>query len=200
MQFNIEIIFNEDKAVDIYRLTDLKNWLSSPVGYEELQICAENFDRFYYNCVIHLKEDLIYADGYRGVSATVECDAPYAYEFETVLKYSLNPDVSKSDTFVFSNYSDDFELMSPKLQFHMAEDGNFSVNVKHYSENKYMINYENNIILNNVSYNKCIVYCRMNQIPVTAIEKALDYDVTTNFSHLNKNDIVYLDNKNYIIY
>ena len=62
-----------------------------------------------------------------------------------------------------------------------------------------MINYENNIILNNVSYNKCIVYCRMNQIPVTAIEKALDYDVTTNFSHLNKNDIVYLDNKNYII-
>ena len=111
----------------------------------------------------------------------------------------MNPDVSKSDTFVFSNYSDDFELMSPKLQFHMAEDGNFSVNVKHYSENKYMINYENNIILNNVSYNKCIVYCRMNQIPVTAIEKALDYDVTTNFSHLNKNDIVYLDNKNYII-
>ena len=199
LQFNIEIIFNEDKAVDIYRLTDLKNWLSSPVGYEELQICAENFDRFYYNCVIHLKEDLIYADGYRGVSATVECDAPYAYEFETVLKYSLNPDVSKSDTFVFSNYSDDFELMSPKLQFHMAEDGNFSINVKHYSENKYMINYENNIILNNVSYNKCIVYCRMNQIPVSAIEKALDYDVTTNFSHLNKNDIVYLDNKNYII-
>ena len=143
--------------------------MSSPTGYEELQICADNFDRFYYNCIIHPKEDLIYGDGYRGLSATVECDAPYAYEFETVLKYTLNPDVTKSDTFVFHNYSDDFELMSPKLQFHMADNGNFSINVKHYSENKYMVRYNNNIMLNNVSYNQCIVYCRMHQIPPNAI-------------------------------
>ena len=197
LQFNIEIVF--ENAVDIYQLTDLKNWLSSPTGYEELQICADNFDRFYYNCIIHPKEDLIYGDGYRGLSATVECDAPYAYEFDTVLKYTLNPDVTKSDTFVFHNYSDDFELMSPKLQFHMADNGNFSINVKHYSENKYMVRYNNNIMLNNVSYNQCIVYCRMNQIPPNAIEKSLDYDVTTNFAHLSKNDIVYLDNRNYII-
>ena len=53
LEFDVEIVFEE--AVDIYRLTDLKNWLSSPVGYEELQICAENFDRFYYNCVIHIR-------------------------------------------------------------------------------------------------------------------------------------------------
>lgn len=39
----------------------------------------------------------------------------------------------------------------------------------------------------------------MNQIPPNAIEKSLDYDITTNFAHLSKNDIVYLDNRNYII-
>ena len=51
LQFNIEIVF--ENAVDIYQLTDLKNWLSSPTGYEELQICADNFERVYYNCIIH---------------------------------------------------------------------------------------------------------------------------------------------------
>lgn len=196
LEFDVEIVFEE--AVDIYRLTDLKNWLSSPVGYEELQICAENFDRFYYNCVIHIKEDLIYADGYRGISATVECDAPYAHEFETVKKYKLNPDVSKVDTFIFSNYSDDFELMKPTIRFHMASNGNFSINVKHYSEGKYMVNYKDVILLNNETYNKCTVYCRLHEIPIFAIQKALDYNVTTNFAGLNKNDTVYLDSKNCI--
>lgn len=197
LKFDIEIVF--DDAVDIYQLTDLKNWLFSPVSYEELQICAENFERYYYNCIIHPKEDLIYGDGYRGVSATVECDAPYAYEFETVVKHNLDYIFTQKTQFNFINYSDDFELMAPKIQFHMTRYGDVSINVKHYSENKYMVNYNSTIVLNNVSYNKCIVYCRMNQIPTSAIEKSLDYDVTTTFVNLNAGDTVYMDNKNCII-
>lgn len=197
LQFPIEIVF--DEAVDIYELTNLKNWLTSPVKYEQLQICAENFERFYYNCIIHLNEDLIYANGYWGVSATVECDAPYAHEFERVEKYTLNPDVTKTDTFVFENYSDDFELMKPILKFHMAADGNFSVNVKHYSDGKYMVVKDGVIMLNNETYDKCTTYCKLNSISPSYIEKAVDYNVTTNFSHLNKNDIVYLDNESCVM-
>lgn len=197
LQFDVEIVF--DDAVDIYELTNLKNWLSSPVKYEQLQICVENFDRFYYNCIFHLNEDLIYADGYRGVSATVECDAPYAHEFERIQKYSLNPDVTKADTFVFVNYSDDYELMKPILKFHMAKDGNFSINVKHYSEGKYMVEENDVILLNNSTYNECSCYCRMNSIDISCIKKALDYNVTTNFTGLSKDDTVYLDNQNYIM-
>jgi len=192
LEFDIEIIY--DKAVDIYELTDLKNWLTAPVGYEQLQICAEHFERFYYNCIIHLKEDLIYADGYRGVSATVECDAPYAHEFGRIQKYNLNSDVTKSDKIIFENYSDDFELMKPILKFHMAKAGNFSINVRHYSEGKYMVIVEQNILLNNATYNQCTAYCRMNNLPITYIQKALDYNVTTNFAGLSANDVVYLDN------
>lgn len=197
LQFPIEIVF--DEAVDIYELTNLKNWLTSPVKYEQLQICAENFERFYYNCIIHLNEDLVYANGYWGVSATVECDAPYAHEFERVEKYTLNPDVTKTDTFVFENYSDDFELMKPILKFHMAADGNFSVNVKHYSDGKYMVVKDGVIMLNNETYDKCTTYCKLNSISPSYIEKAVDYNVTTNFSHLNKNDIVYLDNESCVM-
>lgn len=197
LQFPVEIVY--DQAVDIYELTDLKNWLTSPVGYEQLQICAENFDRFYYNCIIHLNEDLIYADGYRGVSATVECDAPYAHEFDRIQKYTLNSDVTKVNTFQFVNYSDDFELMKPVLKFHMAKDGNFSINVKHYSEGKYMVEKDGSILLNNSTYNECSCYCRMNNLPISYITKALDYNVTTNFSNLSANDTVYLDNKNCIM-
>ena len=43
------------------------------------------------------------------------------------------------------------------------------------------------------------VYCRLHEIPISAIQKALDYNVTTNFAGLNKNDIVYLDSKNCIV-
>lgn len=197
LQFPIEIVF--DEAVDIYELTDLKNWLTSPVKYEQLQICAENFERFYYNCIIHLNEDLVCADGYWGVSATVECDAPYAHEFQRVEKYTLNPDVTKTDTFVFENYSDDFELMKPILKFHMAADGNFSINVRHYSDGKYMVVKDGVIMLNNETYDKCTTYCRLNNISPSYIEKAVDYNVTTNFSHLNKNDVVYLDNKSCVM-
>lgn len=197
LQFDIEIVY--DKAVDIYELTDLKNWLTAPVGYEQLQICADNFDRFYYNCIIHLNEDLIYADGYRGVSATVECDAPYAHEFERIQKYILNPDVTKTDKIVFENYSDDYELMKPILKFHMANNGNFSINVKHYSEGKYMVSIDNTILLNNSTYNQCVSYCKMNNLPVTYISKALDYNVTTNFTGLLANDVVYLDNDSCIM-
>lgn len=197
LQFPIEIVF--DNAVDIYELTNLKNWLTAPVRYEQLQICAEHFERYYYNCIIHLNEDLIYGDGYRGVSATVECDAPYAHEFERVEKYTLNPDVTKTDTFIFENYSDDFEFMKPILKFHMSTDGNFSINVKHYSDRKYMVVKDGVIMLNNETYDKCTTYCKLNGISISYIEKAVDYNVTTNFSHLNKNDIVYLDNESCVM-
>lgn len=213
LKFDIEIIF--DETVDIFRLTDLKNWLSSPVSYEELQICAEDFDRYYYNCIIHPKEDLVYGDGYRGVSATVECDSPYAHEFETVLKYDNLKLGGEENYFIFDNYSDDFESMKPKLQFHMANSGNFSIQIRHYSDNKYMVgsivwtypfplfpkikfpSYK--IYLNNASYNECTVYCRMNGISIDKITKAMDCDITMVFDHLNKDDIVYVDNKNCII-
>ena len=197
LQFDIEIVF--DEPVDIYELVNLKNWLSAPVTYEQLQICAEHFERYYYNCVIHLNEDLIYGAGYQGVSATVECDSPYAYEFERVEKYTLNSDVTKTDTFVFENYSDDFELMKPVLKFHMGKDGNFSINVKHYSDGKYMVVKDGTILLNNETYNKCTAYCRLNGISVSYIEKAVDYNVTTNFAHLSSDDTVYVDNESMII-
>lgn len=197
LKFDIEIVF--DEAVDIYELTNVKNWLTASVNYEQLQICVENFERFYYNCIIHLNEDLIYADGYRGVSATVECDAPFAHEFERIQKYTLDSDISKTNTFVFENYSDDFELMKPILKFHMAKAGNFSINVKHYSENKYMVVKDDIIYLNNATHNQCVTYCRLNGFSVAYINRALDYNVTTTFDHLNAGDTVYLDNETYIM-
>ena len=114
-------------------------------------------------------------------------------------KYTLNSDVTKTDTFVFENYSDDFELMKPVLKFHMGKDGNFSINVKHYSDGKYMVVKDGTILLNNETYNKCTAYCRLNGISVSYIEKAVDYNVTTNFAHLSSDDTVYVDNESMII-
>ena len=81
----------------------------------------------------------------------------------------------------------------------MANNGNFSINVKHYSEGKYMVSIDDTILLNNSTYNQCVSYCKMNNLPATYISKALDYNVTTNFTGLLANDVVYLDNDNCIM-
>ena len=69
LEFGIEIVFNEPS--NIFKLTNLKKWLTSTSGYVPLQICAEDFEPYYFNCIIHLEDDLIYNGGYRGVSAKV---------------------------------------------------------------------------------------------------------------------------------
>lgn len=123
LEFGIEVVF--DEAVDIFVLTQVKDWLGGEVKFRELQICVDNFNTFYFNCYIVLKEDLIYGDGYRGVSATVKCDSPWAWEFETEEPFTL--DSTKNNTIYFNNLSADTELLKPILEFTMVRAGDFSI-------------------------------------------------------------------------
>lgn len=108
LTFGIEIVF--DNPVDIHTLTSVKNWLSSPLKFCKLQICSDLFEQYYWNCYITLNEDLIYAGGYRGVTATVTCDAPWAWSTpkNLYLKDGLNK---------FLNNSEDCSFVRPKLYF-----------------------------------------------------------------------------------
>jgi hypothetical protein len=123
LQFGIEIVF--DEPVDIFVLTQVKDWLNGSPGYNELQICVDNFNTFYFNCYLQLNEDLVYAGGYRGVSATVICDSPWAWEFENEMSFILNPDID--NTIYFNNLSADSELLRPIVEFTMVRSGDFSI-------------------------------------------------------------------------
>lgn len=188
LQFGIEIVFNEPG--DIHKLTSLKKWLTGSVGYSPLQICAENFESYYYNCIIHLDKDLIYNGGYRGVSATVECDAPWAWQIENTKTYNLN--VGGSTTIYFNNDSDDFELLKPVLTFHMAKAGDFSVNCKQFDTSHYDIT---GTYQKGLTKEEAIRYCKIYGISIKNITPSVYYDKTTTFTGVLNNDTVQCDNQ-----
>lgn len=195
LQFDIEVVF--ENAVDIYTLTKVKDWLTSGIGYMPLQICAEHFSTYYYNCLIHLKKDLIYGDGYRGVQATVECDAPWAWQFPQTNTYSLN--VDGTTNILFDNVSQDIEMLKPVLKFHMQRAGTFSINCKYYDNMRFMINKDSQVIKNNISYQDAVRYCLRHNISEDYISPALKYDKTTTFKNLLQDDIITCDNQYNIV-
>lgn len=191
LTFNIEVVF--DSPVDILTFTSFKNWLGGQIKYVPLQIIAENFQNYYFNCVIHLNEDLIYNGGYSGVKAEVECDAPWAWSFPIVDKYTLIP--NQENIIRFFNISEDSELLKPKIKFHMSDSGIFSIRCQHYNNSKFQVVNQSSVLQNNLLYQEAISYCSMNDLPLTSIQKSLDYDKTTTFTSLSNNEIVVMDSK-----
>lgn len=196
LTFNIEVVF--DEPVDIFLLSRLKEWLGGKLKYTQLKICAENFTNFYWNCIINLKEDLIYNGGYRGVSAEVQCDAPWAWQNEQTNKYLLTPNIENKLT--FENISADNEFLKPKITFHMVEEGDFQIECIHYNESKFMIvDSENQILKNNLTYAEAMSYCRYNQLSLSFIKMSISYDKITLFSGLLQDDIITIDSNSGII-
>lgn len=108
LSFGIEIVF--DDPVDIHTLTEVKSWLASPLKFCKLQVCSDLFDQYYWNCYITLNNDLIYAGGYRGVTATVTCDAPWAWSKPRDIQLF-------GQTTKFINVSEESVPMKPILSF-----------------------------------------------------------------------------------
>lgn len=108
LSFGIEIVF--DDPVDIHTLTEVKSWLASPLKFCKLQVCSDLFDQYYWNCYITLNNDLIYAGGYRGVTATVTCDAPWAWSEQRDIQLF-------GQTTKFINISEESVPMKPILSF-----------------------------------------------------------------------------------
>lgn len=195
LTFNIEIVF--DNPVDIFTLSRVKDWLTSPINYRPLKIFAENFSNFYWNCIINLKDDLIFNGGYRGVTAEVECDSPWAWQNEDMVRYDLS--TNSDNNFSFINISADNEPLKPKIVFHMVNDGNFSINYKYYNKNEFMVVEDGQIKVNNLSYSEAVIYCQYNNLNLDCIQMSLALDKTMEFTGLLKDKIITLDNQNGIL-
>lgn len=196
LTFNIEVVF--DNPVDIFTFSQFKEWLGGKINYAPLKVCAENFLNFYWNCIINLKEDLIYNGGYRGVSAEVQCDSPWAYQDEQTNEYLLS--TTSDNNFIFENISADNEEMRPKITFHMAEEGDIKIRCVHYNESRFMIiDEENHILENNLTYAEAISYCKYNEISLNFIRMSISYDKTTKFTNLLSGDIISCDSDSGII-
>ena len=192
LTFNVEIVL--DQATDAYSFARFKDWLFNPIRYAQLRILAENFADFYFNCVFIPNEDLIYNGGYRGVSAQVQCDAPWAWQNESVIRYDLSTTQENHITFVNTSASN--EPLKPKITFHMASAGDFSIRYIHYDENKFMVkNMQGIILANNINYQDAVIICQYNNLPPSCIEMAMVLDKTMSFTGLLANKTITLDNE-----
>lgn len=124
LEFDIEVVFEE--PVDIFVFTQIKDWLGGEISFKELQICADNFSDFYFNCYIELKEDLIYNGGYRGLTATVHCDAPWAWQHEEEDVYTFS-DTTTKHLVQFNNLSADSETLRPVIEITAKDAGDVSI-------------------------------------------------------------------------
>lgn len=113
LSFPIEFVC--EYSMDTQTLIRVKDWLFGSLDYQKLQICIDGLEKYYFNCILKPKEDYIFADGFRGFSATVECNSPFAWEDMQVKRYS-QPESGYGKQ-IFYNLSADSEMLKPIIKF-----------------------------------------------------------------------------------
>lgn len=111
LEFPVEIIGDD---MDLFKQTEVKNWLYGKLGYRKLQICNENYNTFYFNCKLMAQQDIVFGQP-NGFRFNVVCDSPLAWEFPRIVKYEF-PNRQYYD-FLFNNESGDLGNMFPIVEF-----------------------------------------------------------------------------------
>jgi len=115
LSFMIEIVFDDPVGID--ELLKIKTWLSAPMGYKKLYIYTPDSasSKYYWNGYFTLTNDLVYNGGFRGLSCTFTCDAPWGWGDSITTSISTG-------THEFNNVSDDAEPVKPILSFKQTSD------------------------------------------------------------------------------
>lgn len=195
LSFDVEIVF--DTPADLHRLTAVKTWLGSPLKFSKLYICAEQFDDYYYNCYFTLGTDYIYADGYDAISATITCDAPWAWEEEKTVALPVGTFIAPK-LYKFENISEDAEPMKPIISFRVTQDGELNVrnpslvirNIQRDSSGS--ITYDRTTIFASDDLNQTL------QSPSDAT-KTISFTVTGSTQY-KQNEVITLDNETAILH
>ncbi len=111
LEFPVEIYGD---SMDVFKQTEIKNWLYGTSGYRHLQICIDNYNTFYYNCKLIPSTDVVFGAP-NGFKFTVVCDAPGAWEYPKIVTYQF-PKHSYFD-FLFNNVSGDIDYLRPIIEF-----------------------------------------------------------------------------------
>jgi len=144
----VEIIC-ESPLTDIQKRNITKWLFDRPTNYP-LEILSKEYNGMHYNCRFVEQTEHNYGDGNHGWKCTIVCDAPWGWENENTVTYTSN-------NFVFNNYSDDTDYLTPKLQFTTGSTGG-NVTITNITDN-------NNIIeCNNLSANETIIMDILGQV------------------------------------
>jgi phage-related protein len=84
----------------------IQAWLFSPRTYRKLLIMQPDMESVYFNCIFNNPKIMRVGNKIVGFTATVTCDAPYAFNFPKTTTYTYSVPIVDSSV-VFYNSSDD---------------------------------------------------------------------------------------------
>jgi len=118
LSFEGEIVREGEPFTDS-EIQEITNWLFNRNNYKKLEIIDDTTDNeytgTYYNCILTSESSLRYGDGQHGFKFTVNCNAPYGFEFEKTQSYTSLQDGSTID---FYNNSDNVDgYLRPTIKF-----------------------------------------------------------------------------------
>ncbi len=99
--------FTPDEEIDALSFQLIQAWLFSSRTYKKLLIFQEDMmDGIYFNCIFNNPKIIRVGNKIVGFTATIECDAPYGWNFPKTTTYTYTtPTVDNG--FVFNNTSND---------------------------------------------------------------------------------------------
>lgn len=118
----IPAMINSPDVIDAPISGAIEKWLFGQLGYKKLQIIQPDMLDVYFNCFLKNPSMLKTGNQIRGYSFDIECDAPWAWQFEKTLTKTYTAE-TVSDSFSFKNTSDNNDYLYPKTTITINEFG-----------------------------------------------------------------------------
>lgn len=121
ISFSVKIISYKKDYIDRSKIDKIHDWLFNQPDYKKLRIIQDDMQSYYFNCIFTDCEDIYFGNEIIGISATVECDGSYAYENDTVLKWTGLEDNVMKDLYVNVQRCGVYGI-KPVIEFTLADD------------------------------------------------------------------------------
>lgn len=107
-------VMSEQPLLGYFR-TKVENWMFQRMSYKKLQIVQNDLQNIFFNCFLLEPEAIYVGNMCYGFTFTVECDAPWAWEYPKTFNYE-NPNNLNSQEMLLYNDSDNNDYTYPLLE------------------------------------------------------------------------------------
>jgi phage-related protein len=107
LQFPLAM-YSPDRTLEVTAgsFSEVATWLFGQMAYKQLRLCQNDMQEIYFNCFLTAPQITRVGNIIRGMSATVVCDAPWAWKEPISLTRTYDPDAySVYDSFSIDNES-----------------------------------------------------------------------------------------------
>lgn len=101
-----DVTFTSPNEIDAEKSKIIQRWLFSKRTYDKLFIVQPDMENSYFNCIMNNPQVIRNGNMIIGYSATIDCDAPFAWNYPRTNSYTYTDQVIDS-TIEFYNSSDD---------------------------------------------------------------------------------------------